>query len=357
MRIFALVSLLTLAVSISACGQRGNNSTGEAATEADVKSYPFGLDQAFATAQNAHNLHSLLVSYRGNLSAAYFHEYAADTLGHVRSVTKSVMSTLIGIAIDKGFIKSLDTPAWQYADTYQEHFARQKREITIRHLLSMSSGLEWQEESGDSEYNEWVTSSDPVLYFLEKPVAHKPGTYFAYNTASFHLLSLLLENASGLSTLEFALKYLFKPLGFHKVRWENLKPGHYNGGAGLELHPRDMIRFGQLYADKGMYNEKRIISEAYVAEATSPQQPEDSNFRQGQGYGLGWWLGEDKGVKGFMAQGFAGQVIAVAPQFDLVFAITHNGHVGGEQLRQQATMAYSTITRQILEAIARQEER
>ncbi|MCE7991110.1 MAG: serine hydrolase [Roseivirga sp.] len=353
MRIFALVSLLALTVSITACGQRGNRATAEA----DVRSYPFGLDKVYETAQNAKNLHSLLVSYQGNLSEAYFHRYASDTLDHVRSVTKSVMSTLIGIAIEKGFIESLDSPAYQYAGSYRSHFKGQKKDITIRHLLSMSSGLQWTEESGNSEYNEWVTSRDPILYFLDRPVAHKPGTYFAYNTASFHLLSLLLENASGLNTLEFADKFLFNPLGFSKVRWEKLRPGYYNGGAGLELHPRDMVQFGQLYADKGLYKEKRIISEAYMLEATSPQQPEGSDFRPGQGYGLGWWLGEEEGIKGFMAQGFAGQVIAVAPQFDLVFAITHDWHVGGKQLEQQAIMAYNTLTRQILEAIVAQEER
>ncbi len=355
MRNYALVSLLCLVMGISACGQEGNSSQASEKVSS-ANSYPFGLDKAYETARNARNIRSLLVSYRGALSEAYFQPHASDSLDHIRSVTKSIMSALIGIAIDQGYIKGLDEAAYKYAGSYKSKFTQQKKEITVRHLLSMTSGLQWSEVSGDSEYNEWVTSSDPLLYFLEKPVAHKPGTHFAYSTAGFHLLSLVLTNASGMTTLDFAQKYLFQPLGFSKVRWERLGPGYYNGGAGLELHPRDMIRFGQLYSNKGIYDAKRIIAETYMQETTSPRKSSNSESGAGNGYGLGWWLGDDHGIRGFMAQGFAGQVIAVVPEFDLVFAITHNWHVGGEQLRQQATMAYSTLTRQILQAIVEEEE-
>ena len=234
---------------------------------------PIDLDQAFNEIKKLDNIRSVLVSLNDTLIAErYFAPFPPDSLEHGRSVTKSVMATLIGIAIDKGIIKGVDESIVKYIG----ETAKGKEKITIKHLLTMTSGIKWREVLGNMEIDEWIQSPSPLQYVLDKPISYPPGTRWEYSTGIIHLLSVILTNASGMSTLDFAKKHLFSPLGINSAKWQLLNDGYYHGGSRLQLKPRDMLKIGQLYENKGLYKGKRILSETYVKAATSRQQPKGS---------------------------------------------------------------------------------
>ena len=307
--------------------------------------YQVALEKGFKMAQEANNIRSLLVSHHGVLvTEAYFGRYPSDSLDHVRSVTKSVVATLIGIGIDKKFIGSIDDPI----TTYLGDIPKDKATITVRHLLTMTSGIEWHEDTDVAEYNAWVTSGDQVKYVLNKPMANQPGIAWSYNSAGTHLLSVILTNASGMSTLEFAHKYLFSPIGIEIVKWERLHGGYYNGGAGLQLSPLGMIRFGELYANDGIFNGMRIVSQEFIQQATQSQEPESLATDEKEGYGYCWWVGEPLGIRAYVARGYGGQVIAIFPENELVVSITHHWRVNADQASKQGKKALKIVSAMLL---------
>lgn len=312
------------------------------------KAYLPSLEDAYTKARSLENVRSLLVSHKGKLvSEEYFGTFPIDSLEHVRSVTKSVMATLIGIAIDKGYIKSVD----ESIATYLGDEAKSKEGITIKHVLSMTSGIEWQEVMADTELDAWRGAPNQTTYILNKLQESAPGENWEYSTGIIHLLSPILANATGMSTLEFANKYLFKPLDIENVGWIKLKDGHYSGGSRLQLKPRDMIKIGQLYANKGVFNGKRIVSESFIKEATSPQNPPGQFGGQG-GYGYAWWIGEGEGVKGYMAQGYGGQTILVVPEEELVIVVTYTWRVSAQKAADQQQEATNVLAAAVVRGIA-----
>ena len=162
---------------------------------------------------------------------------------------------------------------------------------------------------------------------------------------------MVLTRASGMSTLAFAEQYLFAPLHIQAVEWERLSAGFYNGGAGLQLRPKDMIKLGKLIADDGMYEGKQIISKAFIDAAISHQEPTPFASDENIGYGYGWWLGEPNGVQAILARGYAGQIIAVFPELQMVAAITHNWRVDVEEAIAQQGQAFSILATLLTEDI------
>ncbi len=334
------IGILTIAlIGLQSCGQpRSQEVLSNNSTE---------LDDIIEMARKTDNLRSLLIYRDGKLvSENYFDRFSSDSLEHVRSVTKSVMATLIGIAIDKGIINSVDDPITNYLGNE----AKGKEQITIKHLMAMTSGIAWREVIGNMEIDEWINSKSPVRYVLSKPIENTPGTSWEYSTGIIHLLSAILTEASGMSTLEFANAHLFQPLGIENVQWQLLNDGYYHGGSRLQLKPRDMIKFGRLYLNKGTFNGERIISESFISEATRQQEPEGF-FNSHEGYGYGWWVGGDENVRGFMAQGYGGQTILVIPAHEIVIAITYRWKVSNQMAADQQREALNVIGGGVLKAL------
>ena len=274
------------------------------------------LDLIHSKAKEIDGLKSLLISEDDSLTfAQYYVPYGKDSLDHVRSVTKSIVSILIGIAIDKGFIEDPYTPIHTYLAS-MKGFDEKHKNITLHHLLNMTSGIQWN-ESNVSEFNNWVSSRDPIKYVLDRNVKNKPGQSFSYNSAGSHLLSVILTESTGMTAEEFGNRFLFDPLEIN-VRWQRL--GKYsNGGAGLELRPRDMIKIGQLIANKGIHNNQRLISQEWIEASTTTQ------IKLGQSttsYGYQWWLEDQVEDKVCMAMGFAGQFIVVFKEMEHVIVAT-----------------------------------
>ena len=340
-----LLSLIVL-VSLQACRQYQSpvsKMNQEQAAGAET------FEKAFHTAREMPKFKSLLVSQNNIIVAEeYFQDYSADSLDHLRSATKSIMATLIGIAIDKGVIGSVDESIAKYLGEK----ASGKEAITIKHLMTMTSGLAWDEGLGYNDNNEMIDSGNPTAYVLNKPIVAPPGTVWNYSTGSIHLLSSILTKASGMNTLEFANKYLFRPIGIQKVQLQKFGDGYYSGGSRLEMKPRDMIKIGQLYANGGMINGNRILSEQFIKEATSLHNPIGSFTEQeaGFGYGYAWWIGNPEGIKGYMASGYAGQTIIVIPAFQLVIAMTQEWLVNGQTAIKQQERAQK-IAGLVLEVI------
>ncbi len=134
-------------------------------------------------------------------------------------------------------------------------------------------------------------------------------------------------------------------------RWQKLSDGYYNGAAGLELRPKDMIKIGEMYANEGLYREQRIISQSYVTEATSHHQPADMPLDEGAGYGYCWWLAKRKGINIYVAVGYGGQIIAILKELDTVVAITHHWRVNGNMAHQQERRSTNKILRAVVEGM------
>lgn len=282
------------------------------------------LDSAFASAAQIPNLRSLVVFKDDTLfREKYFGGANSTTTFDVRSNTKSVMATLIGIAIDKGYIHSEDDTIGTYLRPLDGNIDSVKANIKIRDLLSMSSGIAGNELANVSDYNNWFNSSNQVNYTLNTQMAAKPGQVFNYISGVAHLTSAIISQATGMSTFQFAKQYLFQPLGIADHYWQTDKQGIYNGGAGLNLTPHDMIKIGELYLNKGVYNGTRVVSQAWIDKASSFKITTNNAQPFGPNYGYFWWLGNIHGHDYFFANGYGGQFIVVVPDIRLVVTATN----------------------------------
>ena len=263
-------------------------------------------------------IHSVLIVRNGDLvTEAYFHPYTRDTKTHIQSVTKSVIGMLIGKAISQGYIKSEQEKLVDYYSHRDfQNASGRKNSIQLKHLLSMSSGLDCQEFSTGLSMEQ---SRGWVQYMLDLPVIHRPGKVFGYCNGNAHLLSSILQIATGKSAREFANQELFQPLGIPAVsesEWGSDPQGITTGGYGLHLSPRDMAKLAFLYLHNGEWSGQQIIPAQWVADSATEQlQKED-----GSGYGYLWTVypNEDH----YAALGLGGQQIHIYPSKNLIVVVT-----------------------------------
>mgnify|MGYP000847622155 CR=1 FL=1 len=292
-------------------------------------SYEEGLNpelyEAFNQAKEINNIRSLSIYQNGNLIRQAFYNDCNPYLPQdVRSVTKSIISLLIGIAIDKGFIKSIDQTLSEFEIPVIDSLPIKISHLKLHHLLSMTAGFEWEELQNVYNYNWWIKAPSQIQYIITKPIVNEPGSIFSYNSASYHLLSIVLTNASKMNTLEFATKYLFEPLDIGIRNWEKDKEGFYNGSSGLCLSPYDMYKIGQLVLNHGEYNGKKIVSPKWIDEITSGNIQTGTSHPYANEYGLGWWIGYKNNKKYIFANGYGGQYIVIVPENNLIITATNH---------------------------------
>jgi CubicO group peptidase (beta-lactamase class C family) len=317
----------------------------------DPDSLSIQLEEIASTAGKGNsNLRCLIVYWDDKiLEEKYFQNTNSKTPHDVRSVTKSVISTLIGIAIDKGFIKSENQKIGDYLLPLVPSIDTVKANIKICDVLSMSSGISGDELSTPSLYNMWVTAPDQLVYVLNQPMANQPGSYFNYNSGVSHLMSAILNQATGTSTIAFADENLFKPLGIEKHGWETDNRELNNGAAGLKLTPYEMLKIGQLYLNKGKYNEIQLVSNDWIQKATTFKITTHNIQPFGPDYGYLWWLGEIHSHDYFFANGYGGQFIVVVPDLKLIVIATNNW--SGVQSATANQQWYNTLNMIINEII------
>jgi CubicO group peptidase (beta-lactamase class C family) len=278
------------------------------------------------------NLHSCLIIRNDVLVFEQYYNGFDETRKHeIWSCTKSVTSSLIGIAIDQGYLNIDDIVINLFPNKTFANIDERKQRMTVEHLLTMTTGLEW---AGDTEYVSMYPLSDWVQYVLDKPMVAEPGEVFNYHTGGSHVLTAILETVTGNKTRNFANEYLFGPLGINpeSVSWTVDNQGIARGGSGLFLTPREMARFGLLFLHDGLWNGKQLIPSDWVLESTR------SHFDEF--YGYQWWIYpsiENNGHvirNSFAARGYLEQMIYVMPDFDLVVVFTSNivGGIGPDDL-------------------------
>jgi CubicO group peptidase (beta-lactamase class C family) len=271
------------------------------------------------------------------------------TMKHqIMSCTKSVTSACINIAIEKGFIKNVNQSIFDYLTDYHQFDSGLKSEITIEHLLTMTSGLSWDEwhaphaTAANDIDRLYIECSDDVLKcVLEKPVVSTPGSSFTYNGGGIITLGEILKNASGMDIKEFSERYLFSPLGVDSIQWDGFPDGELETAGGLHLRPRDMLKFGVMYLNRGVWNGERIISQDWVAKSaeiyannSGIKIPIEDSGRNG--YGYTWWISRvghsGAKTKMYRANGWGGQVIMVLPEKRIVVVFTGGNYTSKSHL-------------------------
>lgn len=283
-----------------------------------VDSTKSSYENIFEKADAIESVRSLLIQKSGNLLAErYFDGQSAGEAMNTKSASKSFISLLVGIAIDRGFIENTEQHIQQYFPEYFESISDSlKRTITIEDLLTMRSGLE---TTSFHNYGRWVVSDDWVEFTLEQPMVDAPGDDMDYSTGSSHLLSVIIEKTSGMSTKRFAQKYLFDPMEIEPGGWQQDPQGYYFGGNNLALEPADMLKIGQMVLNGGTYKGERILSKEWLARSFQTYTRSEYNPYD---YGYLWWNRRVAGEKVFFAWGFGGQYIFIIPDLDSVIVIT-----------------------------------
>ena len=259
------------------------------------------------------------------------HEFTATSKHDMRSASKSVISLLVGIAIDRKLIASADEPVVKFFPEYRSVKQAGWDTITLRHLLTMSSGIKWDETLSwtDPKNDEphLGFEAEPIRYVLSKPVAAPPDTLWVYNGGGTDLLGNVLERVSGKPLEAFAREALFQRLGVTDFEWKCYpRNGKIAAAAGLRLRPRDAAKLGQLVLNRGAWNGKQVVSADWIEKSTTPRFQAAGYFGGTLFYGYQWWMGrslsEGKEVKWVAAFGWGGQRIFIVPDLDLVMMTT-----------------------------------
>ena len=291
-----------------------------------------GLDQkkiaaAMTRAGQLDFIDGLLVIKNGYLVAErYFNDFGPHDAHQLWSVTKSFLSALVGIALDKGLIADLDGKVMAYFPEYTyEGMDPRFYDITIRDLLSMRMGI-------DREQNNLiavVTSDNWIRETFNLPLLYDPGTKFSYNSLQSLLLSAIITRTSGMTTRQFAESYLTGPLGIEIFYWGLDPQGNNIGGYDLFLTPGEMAMLGYLYMNGGEIDGQRIVSQEWIDLSWQKTNVNDGSWGvlTKYNYGYHWWLGEMTGYKLFMAWGMGGQFIICVPEADMIIVVTANANI------------------------------
>jgi CubicO group peptidase (beta-lactamase class C family) len=260
-------------------------------------------------------VHSVLVVRNGALVLeAYFSPRGPENLHNAYSCTKSFTSALVGIAIRRGYLDGVDQPVLDFFPDLAGADDDPRREaMTIEHLLTMRCGLDWPESSVSYSsprniLRQMMASRSWVRFVLERPMVADPGVAFNYNTGCSHLLSAILQEATGMRTSAFARAVLFEPLDISTSLWQSDLDGITFGGGGLWMTPRDMAKFGTLYLQGGRWMGRQIVPAEWVSASTV-----------GPAYGYQWWVYADGS---YAAHGYLGQRIVVVPHLQMVVVVT-----------------------------------
>ena len=252
--------------------------------------------------------------------------FDADTLHNMKSVSKSIASLALGIAMDQGLIPSLDEPIFSFFPELSDLRSAEKDRIKLVHAITMSMGLAWVEATpatGDYNNDEARMNMawDPCRYVLSLPVTAPAGQEFFYNTGALRLIASIIHKATGRPLDEFARATIFEPLGITNADWIRVR-GDTDAGGGLRLRPRDMAKIGQLVLAGGRWNDRQIVPKPWIETSTAFKL----NAEDGQSYAYLWWLDQTRvngrDIRWVGALGRGGQSIRIVPELDLVVVVT-----------------------------------
>ncbi len=332
-RALALAGMLAVATSVvwtssftrTMAGAVGNTADGTPVLAVANAPAPEAFEAAFDRAAELPSLTSLIIALDGEIAGERYYRGMRPTRQvNIKSAAKSVLSALVGIALAGGHLESLDQPLFELLpDHFPEEASELHKRITLRHLLTMSAGLQ---TTSFRNYGNWVASRDWVRSAIDRPMVDRPGGRMIYSTGNSHLVSAILTRATGMSTRAFAQRHLFDPLGIRPPSWDRDPQGYYLGGNNMALTPRDLLKFGQLYLAGGSAQAGRILPESWIRESWEPYRRSRWN---GYGYGYFWWYRRSGGFDVHFAWGYGGQYLFVVPDLDLVVVAT--SRIGGSR--------------------------
>lgn len=301
--------------------------------------------------ENQIEFQSIVVVKDGYIVAEQYYsdDYGQNDLHRIYSCTKSLTSSLLGIASGQGLLGSLDQKMCSFFPEYDiQNLDAQKEAISIEHLLTMSAGLEWYELEypyGDDRntFRNWSDAGSGIEFVLNQPMVASPGDEYAYNTGASHVLSGIVQKVTGVRADSFAMEHLFAPLGIEDFYWPIDDRNVAYGGSGARLTPRDMARFGFLYLKKGMWDGEQIVPEAWVE--ASQQKHMMRKYIPDNYYGYQFWV-SNYGL--YSAVGYGGQWIMIVPEHNLV-VVFNNHFLEGDD--QQWTTPERLLTSYIIPAI------
>lgn len=352
-KMLLLTAILVGCVYLTGCGAAGNPDQGPPPIEdnqdreqKDVKDafvweWQYGapkdhglngdvLESLHATYDTTQILASVIFKNGHIVDEYYKDSYDKTSLFSLHSCSKSVTGALIGIAIDKGYIEGVDVPISKYFPQIAESDDNLLKQVTIWHLLTHTSGF----DSSDTEYwRKWRSSDNWVEFVLKRPITSTPGTVFNYSTGNTHLLAAILQKATGKTAYDFGKEYLFDLVGMDSVQCTMDAQGISDGGNGFSMTVYDMVKFGLLYYNEGLWGDRQIIPKQWVEQSTSLQFKRSSGSAH---YGYQWWVrtfGKEL-YDAFFAQGHGGQYIFVIPELELIIAFTSN-HTGSSNMYWQ----------------------
>ena len=315
------------------------------------------VDMLLDSIKNIPNLQSLLVSHKGDLMYETYHAFKDELKPQrINSITKSIVSLLVRIAIDKGYIESEDLPIKPYFKEYYSNNKKERKElITIKHALVMTTGINFSDQTyyfNDGEkWNQFLRDDNAYDWILEKEMlmSYKPGDTWMYNSMNVDLLSSIIYAETGMTTLEFAKQYLFDPLGIENYLWLHDSNGYYYGGFGLYLRPRALIRIGEMVLNNGMYEGEKIVSEQWINKSHYHHYP--LGGEEGWEYGYLWWKHRMDNKQVISALGYAGQIIALVPSLDLVIVTTADSNVCGAKEEYEQFWAAMNLVEDVIRKI------
>jgi CubicO group peptidase (beta-lactamase class C family) len=254
----------------------------------------------------------------------YFNGKTGADLFNNQSLTKSIMSLLIGIAIDKGYITSVDEKIIKYFPELAKDTDKRKQDITIRQIMNQASGL-WHEDL--TRMDKYFALDNPYEYVLTQPMVSEPGKVFHYNNAATHILSVILSKATGMNTLAFANKYLFSPLDIKNISWGKMKDGYYDGCGllSVQMATTDMTRIMSLLLHNGNYNGKSVVSSKWINQLLHPSIFYNTPWGfEGSTYALCFYHYNYKGTPIIYALGWGGQFSFVIPAKNAVVSVNES---------------------------------
>lgn len=292
------------------------------------KKYPHNYDKIYgedAKKESPLNAHDPSGPY--NYYNSWWHPwYQRGELHTLQSVSKTITSIIVGVARNRGDFPNIDTPVMNYFDASKiQNVDDRKRRMTIRHLLTMSAGLDWNEGLPYSDPkntgSQMEASLDWVDYTINRPMAFEPGKTFAYNSGATQLLAHVFRVATGMDIEEYAVRYLFTPLGIKQFYWKRSPSGLVDAEGGIYLRPRDVAKLWYLFLKGGKWDGKQILSPEWVKDSVTPHMDLGPSAK----YGLKWWLypyGKDNKFTAWSGNGFGGQRPMVLPEYDIVVVYT-----------------------------------
>ncbi|MBE4949605.1 serine hydrolase domain-containing protein [Chryseobacterium culicis] len=284
------------------------------------------------------SLGSFIVSQNNKvIYEQYFHGANKESVFSIKSVTKSIVSVLAGIAQDKNILPNLNTPVLKILPEYNVSRSSFKNisniegkvvhdsirnTLTLKNLLTMQGGFDWVENSKISTAMSF--SGDPVKFVLDLPFEEYPGTVFNYNSGEAHLFGAALAKIVKTNLKQFAAENLFKPLKMTTPRWDTDPMNRNIGGSEMFMKPQDLLKFGIMILNNGKFSGRQIVSSKWIQESTAEQVKLDAwdVMPDANGYGYYWWRRKTNGHQAFVATGYGGQLVCVIPDLKMVIVTT-----------------------------------